>query len=117
MNNYSINKLSLNSLIENKIVEYRFPKCLLIPFINVTFNENNLFIKTKCINNHNYSNSFDEMKKLLTQNPIKNNICESVKLKIKIKKLMIFFIIIQYVSNLFVLNMKKIMNIKIKLFL
>ena len=61
---------------DNKIVEYRCPKCSLIPFINVTFNENNLFMTSKCTNNHNYSNSFDEMKKMLTQNPIKNNICE-----------------------------------------
>ena len=42
MNDDSISKFSSNSEIENKIEEYRCPKCSLIPFINVTFNENKL---------------------------------------------------------------------------
>ena len=86
MNDDSISKLSSNSEIENKIEEYRCQICSLIPFIYVTFDENKLFMTTKCTNNHNYSNSFDEMKKMLTQNPIANNICEKCENENKTKK-------------------------------
>ena len=81
MNDDSICKICSNSEIENKIVEYRCPKCWLIPFINLSLNENKLFMTTKCTNNHNYSNSFDEMKKILTQNTITNNICEKCEIE------------------------------------
>ena len=87
MNDDSMSKMSLMSEIENKIVEYRCPKCSLIPFINVSFNENNLVMATKCTNNHNYSNSFDELKKILTQHPIINNICEKCEIENKNKKI------------------------------
>ena len=54
---------SQNSLIFNN-QEYRCPKCFLVPFINISFNENKLFMSTKCINNHTYSKPFDEMQKM-----------------------------------------------------
>ena len=69
------NFFSSNSenVIYNK--EYRCPKCSLIPFIKIFIQENQLFISTKCTNNHNYSIPFDEMQTL--SNPISNCICET----------------------------------------
>ena len=60
--------------------EYRCPKCSLIPFINFSHNENNLFMLTKCTNNHYYSKPFDEMEKMCKNSPITNfkcNVCEN----------------------------------------
>ena len=55
--------------------EYRCPKCYLIPFINIFFNENKLFMSTKCTNNHIYSKPFDEMQIITKTNLISNYSC------------------------------------------
>ena len=54
---------SLNESPLNKN-EYRCPEYSLIPFIEISFKENNLLMSTKCTNNHNFLKSFDEMEKM-----------------------------------------------------
>ena len=57
--------ISISSNTQKNIIntnEYRCPKCSLIPFINISSNNNQLFMSIKCTNNHNYSKPFDEMK-------------------------------------------------------
>ena len=46
--------VSLSSKTQNitNNKEYRCPKCYLIPFINIFYDENKLFMSTKCTNNH-----------------------------------------------------------------
>ena len=46
--------LNSNNLLITSNNEYRCPKCSLVPFINISTNENKLFMSTKCINNHSY---------------------------------------------------------------
>ena len=79
-----IRNLSLNK-IEIKLKEYRCPKCSLVPFINISINENRLIMTTKCTNNHNYSNSFDEMRKMCIENPLVNFICDNCEIEKKDK--------------------------------
>ena len=57
--------------------EYRCPKCSLVPFIELSTNENKLFMSTKCINNHCYSKLFEEMQNLCKKSPISNCFCET----------------------------------------
>ena len=42
-------------------IGYRCPECFLIPFIEISYKENKLFMSTKCTNNHKFLKSFDEM--------------------------------------------------------
>ena len=53
-----------NSFFISTNNEYRCPECFLVPFINISTNENKLYMSTKCINNHIYLKSFEEMKLL-----------------------------------------------------
>ena len=69
--------ISTNSNFENKNnEEYRCPTCSLIPFIYISVLENKLFMSTKCTNEYNYSDSFEEKKKLCKVNPVSNCLCE-----------------------------------------
>ena len=74
----SYSKLSLNTNNNdgNNIKEYRCPKCSTIPFIQISNNENKMYMSINCTNNHNYTKTFDEMKKLLDYNSINNNKCK-----------------------------------------
>ena len=49
------------SIIPNNLLEYRCPECSLIPFIEITSNENKLTMKTFCTNNHTFNGSFDKL--------------------------------------------------------
>ena len=78
----SISISSNTQIIANDNKEFRCPKCSIIPFINIFTNENKLFMSMKCTNNHDYSNTFDEMEKISKTNPISNYscaLCESDK--------------------------------------
>ena len=41
--------------------EYRCPECSLVPFIEITSDQNKLIMETKCVNNHYFTDSFDQM--------------------------------------------------------
>ena len=69
----SISSNTQKNIIDNK--EFRCPKCLLIPFINISTNNNKLFMYIQCTNNHKYSNSFDEIQIMCKTNSILNNLC------------------------------------------
>ena len=88
---------SRNLLVSNS-KEYRCPKCFLIPFINISINENKLFMSTKCTNNHNYSKPFDEMEMMCKASPILNYTCELCK---NFKEAKNFSNIYFYCSNCF----------------
>ncbi len=81
--------------------EYRCPKCYLIPFINISTNNNKLFMEIKCTNNHKDSKPFEQMQINCQTNSILNNSCLFVKMKI-IKMFLIFYIIVQIVINFIV---------------
>ena len=51
----SISKIS-QILINNQ--EYRCPKCYLIPFIEVTIDQNKITMNTKCVNGHIFTDYF-----------------------------------------------------------
>ena len=104
----SISKLSLNTLIEKKIVEYKCPKCSLVPFINITINENKLLMTTKCTNNHIYSNLFDKMKKMCIENPLANLICDICENENK--KISEFYYYCSVCFKFYCLKHKKFMN-------
>ena len=69
----SLSSMSQINTIDNK--EFRCPKCSLVPFINISTNNNKLFMSIKCINNHTYSNTFDEMQKKCKINSILYYLC------------------------------------------
>ena len=69
----SISSNTQKNIIDNK--EFRCPKCSLIPFINISSNNNKIFMSILCTNNHYYSNSFDEMQIMCKTNSILNNLC------------------------------------------
>ena len=48
---FTISSKSVNLL---KSQDLRCPKCSLIPFITISTNDNQLFMTTKCINDHIY---------------------------------------------------------------
>ena len=77
--------------------EFRCPKCLLIPFINISIKENKLFMSTKCTNNHYYSKPFDEMIRICTNNSISKNFCIICENEKENKKLSNIFFIVQNV--------------------
>ncbi len=88
--------VSINSNTQaliNNDKEYRCPKCLLIPFINIFSNENKLFMSIKCTNNHNYSKTFDEMKNILETNQISYYYCILCECEKKKNFLMFIFIV------------------------
>ena len=70
---------SNNSLNESKLNknDYRCPECSLIPFIEISFKENQLLMSTNCINNHNYLKSFDEMQILCKKTNYNCENCQS----------------------------------------
>ena len=102
----SISISSNTQTINNNNKEYRCPKCLLIPFINIFTNENKLFMSIKCTNNHSYSKTFDEMEKISKTNPISNYSCVLCENENN-KKLSNVYTIVQIVINFIVLNMEK----------
>ena len=53
--------LSSKSIIPNNLLGYRCPECSLIPFIQITSNENKLTMKTHCTNNHTFNEPFDKL--------------------------------------------------------
>ena len=71
----SVSISSNTQKIINDNKEYRCPKCSIIPFINIFTNENKLFMPMKCINNHYYSKTFNEMEKISKNNSISNYSC------------------------------------------
>ena len=69
--------ISITSNTQNiiNIKEYRCPKCYLIPFINISTNNNKLFMEIECINNHKDSKPFEQMQIYCNINSILNNYC------------------------------------------
>ena len=67
--------ISSNSYFNLNNIEYRCPKCFLVPFINIINKENKLFMSIKCINDHNYLKPFDEMENISKINSISNYSC------------------------------------------
>ncbi len=69
--------ISINSntkhIINTKV--YRCPKCYLIPFINISTNNNKLVMEIKCTNNHKDSRPFDQMQIFLKNESIFNKSC------------------------------------------
>ena len=53
--------VSSKSTIPNTLLGYRCPECSLIPFIEVTSNDNKLSMKTFCTNNHTFNEPFDKL--------------------------------------------------------
>ena len=72
----SFTLFSTRSLIVSKSQEYRCPKCSLIPFIDISINQNKLYMSTKCTNNHKYSKPYEEMEMMCKSSPILNYTCE-----------------------------------------
>ena len=101
--------ISSKTQIQFNNQEYRCPKCSLIPFIQIINEDNKILMETKCLNNHIYSKPFDEMQKLCKFSPISNCICDLCEEKDK-KIYLIFFTIVQFVINFFVLNMEIYIN-------
>ena len=54
--------MSQNSQIPINNQEYRCPTCYLIPFIEVTIDQNVITMNTQCVNGHSFTDSFDNMK-------------------------------------------------------
>ncbi len=54
---------SLSKISEIPITnqEYRCPKCHLIPFIEVTIDQNKITMNTKCVNGHSFTDTIDKM--------------------------------------------------------
>ena len=77
---------STNSLLILNNQEYRCPKCSLIPFIEISNNENKLFMSIKCINNHYYYEPFEKMEMLCKTGPISNYTCENCEFETNEKK-------------------------------
>ena len=77
---------STNSLLILNNQEYRCPKCSLIPFIEISNNENKLFMSIKCINNHYYSEPFEKMEMICKTGPISNYTCENCENETNEKK-------------------------------
>ena len=78
----SLSTISFNSEIPNFYQEYRCPVCSLIPFINLSIDNNNYFMSIKCTNNHSFSKSFNEMENICKLQNISNfncNFCENEK--------------------------------------
>ena len=48
----SFKKLNINMINENDFDSFRCPECLLIPFIKIIFENDKIFIETKCENSH-----------------------------------------------------------------
>ena len=107
--------MSISSLshFQIKNQEYRCPKCSLVPFIKISYDNNQLFMSTRCTNNHIYSKPFAEMQSMCKSSPISNytcDICENEKFEKK-EKLDIFY----YCSDcykFFCLKHGKIHNLK-----
>ena len=53
--------ISSLSQIPEILRDYRCPECSLIPFIEISSNDNKLTMKTKCTNNHTFVDNFDKM--------------------------------------------------------
>ena len=66
---------SSKSQLQNDSLEYRCPDCSLIPFIQISSNENKLTMKTKCTNNHNFNESFDKMQMMCKSIPKSKHFC------------------------------------------
>ena len=66
---------SSNTQNINNTKEYRCPKCYLIPFINISTNNNKLFMEIECTNNHKDSKPFEQMQINCKTNSILNNSC------------------------------------------
>ena len=70
---------SSNSQAEFENYDMICPKCSLVPFINISNDENNLFMSIKCINDHNETNYFDKMENKCKSSSISNYLCVSCK--------------------------------------
>ena len=74
---FTISSKSVNLL---KSQDLRCPKCSLIPFITISTNDNQLFMTTKCINDHIYEKKpFLEMQNLCKSSPFSNSSCTTCK--------------------------------------
>ena len=67
--------ISSKSFISNNLLEYRCPECSLIPFIQITSNENKLTMKTHCTNNHTFNESFDKLQMMCKSVPKAKYFC------------------------------------------
>ena len=108
--------ISSNSQFNLNNIEYRCPKCFLVPFINIINKDNKLFMSIKCVNDHNYLISFDEIENMCKTNPISNyscNICESEN-KENFNKLTNNFFYCSKCLKLFCLKHGEIHNLKEK---
>ena len=89
----SLQKNDSNDLFK----EFRCPKCYLIPFIQLYAKKNNLIMKIKCINNHEFTNSIKELENKIEEKSLNKIICN--KCKVNIKKELEFFYCINCYEN------------------
>ena len=97
---------SKSPLISTKKTEYRCPQCSLVPFIKISTKDNQLFITSKCVNNHPYSETFEKMDEKWDLTPISNCTCATCENenKNKIQKLTDVFYYCSKCFKFFCLN-------------
>ena len=79
--------ISSKSQFSNYSLEYRCPECSLIPFIEISSNDNKLTMKTKCTNGHTFNDDFDKMQMMCKSIPKSKYFCALCKKENKVNKI------------------------------